>query len=813
MYNVFDCETTIKKYMKRTASPFHPDNFVVASGWKRQGDVQVSGLYFGRGPRAFGWFTRLLVGTTILVGANIKFDILHALKEPQNLEAWFEFVARGGNVWDVQLAEYLLRGMEPSAQMMSMDEMVPSYGGNTKIDEVKALWAAGVDTPDIDQQLLMDYLMGTMHREDIPKKDRAHGDIGNTELIFKGQLEKARKSGQVKSILMNCGALLFCTEAERNGMFANKELGLKIAAVMKARLEESTTQLNEYLPKQLPFEFKWSNRYHASPLIFGGKVKYSARTAILDDNGKQTYTQKSETHVVLKEVAQMDEGKPIYKTMEKSLYDTLDRQPEAHRFTTGKNAGEYKTKLVKGDDLTKPKSAMRDFYYDFDGYTLPEKQWASSTEGLYSVASDVIEQLGCRNIPFLKTLSAVATLNKDLTTYYITTDEETGESKGMLTLIGSDSIIHHKLNMTSTVTGRLSASDPNLTNVPKGEYDKETGELTSGSQVKTVFESRFGKDGQIVQSDFTALEIYVQAILTMCRQLIDDLRNGLSMHSVRVAQKEGIPYEEALLLCEGDESKGIKADPVWKKKRQGAKEFSFQRAYGAGVKKIAMTTGMSEEDVEALIKAEMIRYPEIDTYNKAKTERIKKSRRPTSAIHPHPEIPGLMCQLGKGYSVTPDNKVYSYRESPAPTWLIKQGGHSSSFSPTEILNYEVQGTGGEWAKAAMWLAVRAFAVRKNFDGRALLVNMVHDALYMDCHVDVLVEASALLHACMLAASDWMEYYFGWKIPVPVPSVTVHGDNMSQEKPFEAGFKERADELRIEIRKQYMGGYVPSFLSH
>jgi DNA polymerase-1 len=235
-------------------------------------------------------------------------------------------------------------------------------------------------------------------------------------------------------------------------------------------------------------------------------------------------------------------------------------------------------------------------------------------------------------------------------------------------------------------------------------------------------------------------------------------------------------------------------------------------AYGAGVKKISMTTGMSEEDVEALIKAEMIRYPEIDTYNKAKTERIKKSRRPTSAIHPHPEIPGLMCQLGKGYSVTPDNKVYSYRESPAPAWLIKQGGHSSSFSPTEILNYEVQGTGGEWAKAAMWLAVRAFAARKNFDGKALLVNMVHDALYMDCHVDVLVEASALLHACMLAASDWMEYYFGWKIPVPVPSVTVHGDNMSQEKPFETGFKERADELRIDLRKQYMGGYVPSFLS-
>jgi DNA polymerase-1 len=797
---VWDTETSVGAYMKRKASPFLESNFVVASGWAR-GDGEAVGEYFGRQPRPFNWFTKLLVGTTLLVGQNLKFDLLFAVREPQNLEAWQEYVARGGLAWDCQIAQYLLEGMAPSSHMMSMDEMVPMYGGNVKIDEVKTLWHAGVDTPDIDRDLLMRYLCGD---------ESGLGDIGNTRKIFKGQLEKARKTGQTKSILMNCGALMATVEMERNGMFANKELGLKIAAVMKSRLEESTAQLNEYLPKQLPFEFKWSNRYHASPLIFGGKVKYSARTPILDDSGKQVYAQKSETHVVLKEVAEMVDGKPTYKTMEKAAYDTLDRQPEAHRFTSGKNAGEYKTKLVKGDDLTKPKSAMRDFYYDFDGYTLPEKQWASSTEGLYSVASDVIEQLGCRNIPFLKTLSAVATLNKDLTTYYITTDEETGESKGMLTLIGSDSIIHHKLNMTSTVTARLSASDPNLTNVPKGEYDKETGALTSGSEVKTVFESRFGKNGQIVQSDFTALEIYVQAILTMCKQLIDDLRNGLSMHSVRVAQKEGIPYEEALLLCEGDESKGIKADPVWKKKRQGAKEFSFQRAYGAGVKKIAMTTGMSEEDVEALIKAEMIRYPEIDTYNKAKTERIKKSRRPTSAIHPHPEIPGLMCQLGKGYSVTPDNKVYSYRESPAPAWLIKQGGHSSSFSPTEILNYEVQGTGGEWAKAAMWLAVRAFAARKNFDGKALLVNMVHDALYMDCHVDVLVEASALLHACMLGASVFFEYYFGWKIPVGVPSVTVHGDNMSQEKPFGPEFKDRVAFYLGEIRKDYMGGYVAGF---
>jgi DNA polymerase I-like protein with 3'-5' exonuclease and polymerase domains len=794
--------------MKRKASPFHPDNFVVASGWKRKDDKSVTGEYFGRGPKPFDWFTKLLKGTTLLIGQNIKFDLLYALREPQNLDAWMEFVANGGNVFDVQLAEYLLRGMEPTSHMLSMDEMVPAYGGNLKIDEVKALWEAGVDTPDIDKDLLMRYLCGD---------ESGLGDIGNTEKIFVGQLAKARKTGQVKSILMNMGSLLCTTEMERNGMFVNKELGLKLASELKAKLEEITAELRKYLPTDLPFDFNWSNRYHLSPLIFGGKVKYQKRTPILNEDGTQAYTQKEEKHVVLKEIAKVDvvDGKRVvtYKTMPVDEYNRLDHQPEAHRFLSGKNAGEYKTKTIKCDDLTKPKSAMRDYFYEFPGHTTPNPEWASSTEGLYSVAEEVITLLGVRDIPFLKTLASVAKLTKDLGTYYISLDEKTGEYKGMLTLVGIDSIIHHSINHTSTVTARFSSSNPNLQNVPKGAIDEVTGELLSGSQVKTVFISRFGGDGQIVQSDFTALEVYVQAILTGCKQLIEDLKAGLDMHCVRVSQKEGISYEEAVLKCKGDKSKGIAPIQEWVKKRQGAKEFSFQRAYGAGAQKIADSTGMDIEDVKALIKAEEERYPELAAYNKAKEQRIKKSRRPTQNIQPHPEVKGLMCQLGKGYSVTPDNKVYSYRESPAPGWLIRQGGLPQSFSPTEIANYEVQGAGGEWAKAAMWLVIRAFYARKNFGGKALLVNQVHDALYMDASKDVLTEASALLHACMLAASDFMESWFGWKVTVPVPSVTVHGDSMMEENGFTDEFESLADTFRVDLRKQYMGGYTPSFLTH
>lgn len=826
-YVVWDVETTITKHLKRKASPFLAANFVVASGWKR-GSGPIVGEYFGRGTRPFNWFTKLLEGTDVLVGQNIKFDLLYALREPQNLEAWMEFVTRGGTVWDCQLAEYLLQGMRQSAQMLAMDDMVKLYGGDLKIDEVKEMWAAGIDTANIDPDLLMRYLCGTREGpwQEPEEADRQHGDIGNTELIYLGQIDKAQRTKQTRSIQLNMGSLLCTVEMERNGMRVDRELGMRIAAELRAALDHETADLQTFLPDDLPFEFNWSNRYHLSPLIFGGAVKYQKRTVTTDpETGEPVYYQVEQLHYVLTDGRTVDAE--LWNDLASPSYEFSDGgvPAELARYKAGKNAGEIKTKRVKVPDIHRgPKSAMRDFFYEFPGYTKPEKKWASSTEGLYSVSEDVIAELGLEDIPFLKSLAAIAKMSKDLGTYYFTEDPKTGEQKGMLTLVDADGIIHHSINHTRTITARFSSSDPNLQNVASGQMGDD-GTLKSGSAVKTTFISRFGllgEEGQIVQSDFTALEVYVQAILTLCRNLVQDLREGLDMHCVRVAQKEGIDYFDALLKCKGDKSRGIAPLPEWEKKRKGAKEFSFQRAYGAGIDAISKSTGMPKAEVEALVRAENERYPELRQYNVAKTRRIQQSRRQTGLVQMHPDFPGLHCQLGRGFSVTPDGKVYSYTETPKPKWLYerelrefkKQGRADkpspTTFSPTEIANYEMQGSGGEWAKAAMWLAVRAFYKRKNFGGLALLVNQVHDALYGDMHKTVMFEASAVLHACMLAASDFMEWWFSWDIPVPVPSVTVHGDNMMQETPFDGEFEAHAHAVRLALRVEYMDGYTPKF---
>lgn len=238
-------------------------------------------------------------------------------------------------------------------------------------------------------------------------------------------------------------------------------------------------------------------------------------------------------------------------------------------------------------------------------------------------------------------------------------------------------------------------------------------------------------------------------------------------------------------------------------------------AYGAGNKKIAESTGMPLEEVEALAAAEDARYPEINAYFDERAKEIQAARRPTNTMVPHPSNPAVMCQLGIARVRTPDGKLYTYRESPTPEYLLKRGV-TASFTPTEIKNYEVQGGGGEWMKAAMWLAVRAFYKRSNFNDLALLVNTVHDAQYADAHNSVRLEVGALFQACMEAASDFMEWWFNWPLPLPVPTDTVWGANMGEENPFvksehKVEFRRLADEYRAQLRKDYMSDYTPSYL--
>ncbi|RZI38321.1 DNA polymerase A family protein, partial [Herbaspirillum sp. HC18] len=130
-------------------------------------------------------------------------------------------------------------------------------------------------------------------------------------------------------------------------------------------------------------------------------------------------------------------------------------------------------------------------------------------------SGDIIVELALRNVPCIKALRSKQKLDKEIGTYYVKKDAK-GELSGMLTCVQRhDHFIHHKLNHTSTVTSRLSSSDPNGQNLPRGDK----------SEVKAMFVSRFGDDGECIEADYSQLEVVVQGVLSGDEQLCEDLRN------------------------------------------------------------------------------------------------------------------------------------------------------------------------------------------------------------------------------------------------------------------------------------------------
>lgn len=741
-YTVFDLETETHTLFKRKASPWHPDNHVVALGYKHQ-HGEIVGEYYGNVADAYS-FPYVPPTVSILVGFNIKFDLLWSWGNTELVA----FLKRGGRIWDCQYAEYLLSGQQEYAQMCAMDDIVEEYGGVLKNDEVKALWIAGVQTSDIPEDLLMSYLAG----ED--------GDIANTERIFLGQYKKAREAGMLANIWERMEGLLATTMMEHNGIFVDKEKGLAEAASLEAKIAALDEKLLSYIPEDKPdeIEFKWSNRYHLSPLLFGGRIKYSRWTQHTDEEGNLLYAKRKVPAYVLTDGT----------IVECERYDlTIGYGGTDVRsvYKSGKNAGAYVTKQIDVPDLDKPKGAQKDYFWELPGYTKPLAEWASSTEGLYSVSSEIIELLGNRDIPFLKDLASRAKLNKDLSTYYITTDPETGEQKGMLTLVGDDGLVHHQLNHNLTVTTRLSSSNPNMQNIPRGDT----------SEIKKLFSSRFGKDGVVLEADYSQLEVYGKGALSGDANLKADLRAKIDFHCKRVAAKEGITYEEALVRCKDESYPEYK---LWKTKRTKAKEFSFQRAYGAGAPAIAASTGMSIEDVEALIAAEEKMYPGVAQFDADVIAAVEQSSWATSRFERTQS--GRPFQIRKGEWISPMGTRYVFTSKEALEYQQKRGV-MTTFMPTEMKNYPTQGECGFMVQGMIGKLFRLFLENDNYGGKAFLVNTVHDSVWADAHVSVAKQVAADMKRIMESIPEWALEKFGWELDIPFPVDVEAGMNLYEKQ--------------------------------
>lgn len=560
---VLDLECSIHSGFKRKGNPFlrlgdYTDyaNGIYYIGYRRYTDTENQVAFTTQRPGLGRSLPRgLLDGIDVLVGFNLcGYDLMFYWDDPEFLA----FLLRGGRVHDCQYAEYLLRAQHQKFHMASLNTVAPMYGGEVKLDAVAACWEQGIDTPDIPQELMLEYLIGT---------DKQGGDIGNTLKVYLGQVQNLHKLGMYKAWLLRMDGMLCTSQMMYNGVKVDmdtaeeqlKELTDEFAALQQALMDS----LPDDLPPEL--EWRWTN-FQKSAILFGGTLKYKKRMPILDELGQQVYTKATEPR-------HLWNGRPVPPDLMLTdkpgfFYSPKTQQEyECDKFMSGKRIGEYKTKNVPVQGT--PKSRLEDVTYTFQRLVDPLPEWETKNVDaagapVYSTGEDTIDALASAELPFIKQFVRYSALIKEIGTYYRGTDKS-GNPAGMLTLVQPwDSIIHHSLNHTSVVTTRLSSSSPNMQNIPRKDKSK----------VKRMFVSRFGSSGLMGEIDYSQLEVVGQGVLSKDTQLREDLRNRVDFHCKRVALVYGCTYEEALLWCK-DESYPDHA--LWKGRRTKCKVFSFQR--------------------------------------------------------------------------------------------------------------------------------------------------------------------------------------------------------------------------------------------
>lgn len=770
MYKIFvvDIETQNNPWYGNVASAFNPDNYIVAPGWRVDTVDDAGAVHVGETQWQYfnskedelsnpGWFDVLNdPAVMVMVAHNAAYELKWFLTRYRSvLEA---FLKRGGRIACTALAEYLLSHQQELYP--SLDETAVKHGGTHKVDGVKILWEQGYLTSQIDKALLIEYLAGPS------------GDIDNTALTFYSQQQKLAAAGMDRMYWERCDALLAFAYCEWFGLYVDRETAERNLAAQEAEIAELTEQLRELLPKDLPegVEFNWGSDYHMSALVYGGPVKYRHRVPY------------DPPQYVKADFYQYKSGSFVRVDSDEYTPDELVR------YKSGKNKGALK---VFREDTSEIKLKWEDTSVILPGLVnlngLPAgikekyigkraefrgaRTLCDGTTPVYSTSTEALK--GLKNfVPEVGLMVKLAALEKDTGTYYLRTeyneDGSVKKTKGMMQYIGPDGIVHHSLNVTATVTTRLSSSNPNLQNLPRD----------GTSNVKEMFTSRFGAQGRIVEVDYSALEVVMLCAMTKDTDLLSLLQNGTDMHCYRLAFSLGEPYEDVLKKCK-DETHP--EHTKYSRMRTDIKPLSFADQYGATAGGIAFNVGCTVEFAEQFQENEMKMFPISRGFRQVIADEVERTGALPSGIHREMGPTGMWQVYRRGYYKAPSTTCYSFRQQPQ--WDKDARQEVMKYKATQMANYPFQGEAGFMMSVSMGRICRWLISKDWFDGKVCLINNVHDAAYLDVADELVGREAALgVKAIMEDAPKymtalWPEYDMA---DVPFPAAAEWGPNMQHK---------------------------------
>lgn len=191
----------------------------------------------------------------LLIGFNIKFD-LHWIRR-------YGINFSGKRIWDCQLVHFILTGQTTSYP--SLNFVANQHGLGSKLDVVSTeYWKNGIDTPDIPEDILTEYLKG---------------DLDLTYQVYLKQLEivKASSPQLQRLISLHNQDLLVLEEMEYNGLLFDEDRSNELARELTEQIERLDNILFEYHQTD---GFNCNSTEHLSALLYGGTIVFKRREAI-----------------------------------------------------------------------------------------------------------------------------------------------------------------------------------------------------------------------------------------------------------------------------------------------------------------------------------------------------------------------------------------------------------------------------------------------------------------------------------------------------------------------------------------------------
>lgn len=795
---IIDLETHNIPYYGLVASPHCPDNYIVESGWRidrknADGTTCVGEIKSRRFPSKEDFLSapprswlELPDDCWLIVAHNAAYEIQWFLSHARTeFEA---FLRRGGRVFCTSHGEYLCT--DQTSLYPSLDETAPKYGGTHKVDGIKLLWEQGVLTSEIDPILLHEYLAGP------------NGDVANTALCFYGQCATLTKQGKFPMVWERMDALLAFAYCEWFGMYVNMPVAKANQAVQEQEIKRLKEVLVQYMPEDLPpeVEFNWGSDFHMSALLYGGPLKYRKKVHY----DEPTY--------VKADAYQLHEHSAPYFSEEDGCWvdpldgktycsvDAYDGLYAAQRlspadlviYKAGKNKGQLKVFRANTTELRMKWGEavfqmpglcsiqrLPAYLQDKYGERGEFRQARTLCDGspVYSSSGDAMMGLAAQGFEWAKNINDLNALEKDTGTYYLREelddDGNVVKQSGMLQYVIPDKpdgsgIIHHRLNTSATVTGRLSASNPNLQNLPRD------------SAVKQMFTSRYGPNGVIIEVDYSALEVVMGVVHSGDMELLRLLQAGTDMHCYRLAYQQAMPYEEVLELCHNETGAEYSK---WKKLRTDIKAPSFAAQYGASAAGIAFATGCTVEFAQAFLDNEAKMFPATAKFRDVIRESVERTGMEQGNLYREVADDGSIRLYRRGYWASPAGMRYSFRQ--VPVWKPRADGRGKEqvldYKETQLANYWCQGEAFFLMAVAFGMILRHMLANNWYDGQVCLITNVHDAAYLDAaNPEVGREAALAVKHIMETARErilqlWPNY--GHLAVVPFPAAAEMGHNM------------------------------------